>query len=100
MRATSRAMTTRQTPVHSHHGHSKAQCLKVLRRLSAFLDDELSVSFCQEIRKHLGACPNCEVFVTSLRQTISFCRCADVPSLSPAAKARLRREILKAIRSH
>ncbi|MGH7253307.1 MAG: anti-sigma factor family protein [Nitrospiraceae bacterium] len=93
-------MATRQTPVHSHHGHSKAQCLKVLRRLSAYLDDELSVSICKEIRKHLGACPNCEIFITSLRQTISLCRCADVPSLSPAAKARLRREILKAIRCH
>ncbi len=93
-------MATSMTAVHSHHGHSKSQCLKVLRRLSAYLDDELSVSICQEIRKHLGACPNCEVFVTSLRQTISLCRCADVSSLSPAAKARLRREILKAIRCH
>lgn len=93
-------MTTRQTPVHSHRGHSKAQCLKVLRRLSSYLDDELSVSICKEIRKHLGVCPNCEIFITSLRQTISLCRCAEVPSLSPAAKARFRREILKAIRCH
>ena len=93
-------MSTRLTSAHSHHGHSKAQCVKVLRRLSAYLDDELSVSICKEIRKHMGACPNCEVFVTSLRQTISLCRCADVPSLSLAAKARLRREILRAIRSH
>jgi len=93
-------MSTRMTSAHSHHGHSKAHCIKVLQRLSAYLDDELSVSICKEIRKHMGACPNCEVFVTSLRQTISLCRCADVPSLSPAAKARLRREILRAIRSH
>ncbi len=93
-------MSTRMTSAYSHHGHSKAQCIKVLRRLSDYLDDELSVSICKEIRKHMGACPNCEVFVTSLRQTISLCRCADVPSLSPSAKARLRREILRAIRSH
>lgn len=93
-------MTTRMTSAHSHHGHSKAQCIKVLQRLSAYLDDELSVSICKEIRKHMGACPNCEVFVTSLRQTINLCRRADVPSLSPSAKARLRREILRAIRSH
>ena len=100
MHETPRTMSTRMTSVHSHHGHSKAQCIKVLRRLSDYLDDELSVSICKEIRKHMGACPNCEVFVTSLRQTISLCRCADVPSLSPSAKARLRREILRAIRSH
>jgi len=93
-------MTTRQTSAPSHHGHSKAQCIKVLRRLSAYLDEDLSVSICEEIRKHLGACPNCEVFVTSLRETISLCRCADIPSLSPSVKARIRREILKAVRYH
>ncbi|TLY30411.1 MAG: zf-HC2 domain-containing protein [Nitrospirae bacterium] len=100
MRATPRVMTTRQTSAPSHHGHSKAQCIKVLRRLSAYLDEDLSVSICEEIRKHLGACPNCEVFVTSLRETISLCRCADIPSLSPSVKARIRREILKAVRYH
>jgi len=64
------------------------------------LDEDLSVSICEEIRKHLGACPNCEVFVTSLRETISLCRCADIPSPSPSVKARIRREILKAVRYH
>ncbi|MFQ5993009.1 MAG: anti-sigma factor family protein [Nitrospiraceae bacterium] len=82
-----------------HHGHSKAQCLKVLRRLSEFLDNELSGSICQEIRKHLGACPKCEIFVSSLRQTVSLCRHSRTPRLSPSIKARLRREIHRAVAS-
>lgn len=77
-------------------GHSKAFCLKVLRRLSAYLDDELSPSVCSEIRLHLGACPNCELFVESLRKTVTLCRGAEVKPLSTAMKARLRTQILRA----
>lgn len=81
----------------SHAGaHSKAFCLKVLRRLSAYLDDELSVGVCAEIRRHLGACPNCELFVESLRETVTLCRHTAVKPLTPAAKARLRAQILRA----
>lgn len=84
------------TPPHRHRGHSKADCLKILRGLSAYLDDELASDVCREIRKHLGACPNCEVFLDSLRQTITLCRHVEPPPLSPAAKARLRGHILRA----
>jgi len=91
-----RAMAIHRSPLHPHHGHSKARCVKVLRRLSAYLDDELSVGICKEIRKHLGACPNCEEFVASLRQAVSLCGHVNPLPLSPAFKARLRIQILKA----
>ncbi len=84
-------------PMHSHHGHSKAQCLKILRNLSAYLDDDLSVSVCAEIRKHLGACPNCEVFVESLRQTVGLCRHHQPQPLSVSEKTVLRQDILRAV---
>ena len=90
------AMAIHRSPLHPHHGHSKARCVKVLRRLSAYLDDELSVGICKEIRKHLGACPNCEEFVASLRQAVSLCVHVNPAPLSPAFKARLRIQILKA----
>ncbi|MEW6544661.1 MAG: zf-HC2 domain-containing protein [Nitrospirota bacterium] len=96
---TKQPATTRRRSVHqghAGHGHSKAQCIKVLRRLSAYLDKDLSVAVCKEIRKHLGACPNCEVFIGSLRQAIALCRHVEPPPLTPALKARLRIEILKA----
>jgi anti-sigma factor RsiW len=80
-----------------HPGHGKAGCLKILRQLSAFLDAELPTDICKEIRKHMGACPNCEVFVTSLRRTVNLCRHSGYHQLSPTAKVRLRAQILKAV---
>lgn len=78
------------------HDHGKSRCLGILRQLSAYIDDELAGDICQEIRRHLGACPNCEIFVSSLRQTVSLCRHSPVPSLSTADRALMRQKILKA----
>jgi anti-sigma factor RsiW len=75
--------------------HGKARCLRILRQLSSYIDDELSGNICQEIRRHLGACPNCETFVTSLRQTVSLCRHSPSPTLSAASRALMRKTILE-----
>jgi len=77
------------------HTHNKTRCLHILRQLSAYIDDELSGDICQEIRMHLGACPNCETFVTSLRQTVSLCRHSPAPTLSTTDRALMRQKILK-----
>lgn len=81
----------------STHRHSKAGCLKILRNLSEYLDDELSRDVCKEIRTHLGACPRCEIFLDSLRQTVSLCRHVESKPLSPVLKQRIRRGILEAL---
>jgi hypothetical protein len=81
----------------SHPGHGKRHCLKILQKLSLYLDDELSGEVCAEIRAHLGACPNCEVFLDSLRQTITLCRHAQPYTLSSSDRAILRRQILKSV---
>ncbi|MGH7254298.1 MAG: anti-sigma factor family protein [Nitrospirales bacterium] len=96
MTATLRRTKHRATQARPHPGHSKARCLKILRHLSAYLDDELTLGVCDEIRKHLGACPKCEVFVQSLRQTVSLCRHAETRPLSPGLKARIRQQVFKA----
>ncbi|WP_447975398.1 anti-sigma factor family protein [Nitrospira sp. Kam-Ns4a] len=85
----------RRRPRQARHP-SKAFCLRVLRQLSAYLDGDLSMDVCAEIRRHLGACPNCELFVASLQQTVTLCRHATVKPLTPALKARLRTQILRA----
>lgn len=92
--------TTRQAharTLHPHAGHSKTHCLKILRRLSDYIDAEVTTEVCKEIRKHLGACPNCEVFLTSLRQTVSLCRHIESRPLSTALKSRIRRTVLHAV---
>jgi len=85
--------TRKPTP---HQGHRKRNCVKVLERLSAYLDDELSGEICQEIRAHLGDCPKCEIFLDSLRQTVRLCQHRPSPPLSEKDRATLRRQILKA----
>lgn len=91
-----RARTRR--PSHRHAGHGKAQCLKVFRRLSGYLDGELPGNICREIRKHLGDCTRCEEFLESLRETIALCRKYRARALPPAARARLKLAILRAVR--
>ena len=79
-----------------HHERGKGRCLRILRELSAYIDDELSGTICGEIRRHLGACPNCEDFIASLRQTVALCRHKPVPPLLAAERARMREAILLA----
>lgn len=84
----------KQQSTASGHRHGKGRCLRILRELSAYLDDELSADVCREIRRHLGACPNCEDFLASLRQTVSLCRHAPAPVLSAGERTRMREAIL------
>jgi anti-sigma factor RsiW len=90
-------MAREKLPTGSHHRHSKAGCLKILRRLSAYLDDELTADVCGEVRDHMGICPRCVQFFESLRRTVSLCREVDAPPLSPTQKAKLRRAIHRAL---
>jgi anti-sigma factor RsiW len=85
-------------PAAQPHQHGKGRCLHILRKLSAYIDDELSGDICQEIRRHLGSCPNCENFVASLRQTVSLCRHSPVSALSSADRAHMREKILETAR--
>jgi hypothetical protein len=80
-----------------HRAHSKADCIHLLRQISAFLDEELPDDSCVVIQKHMGVCAPCEVFASSLRQTVTLCRHTGYHQLSPGAKARLHAEILKAV---
>jgi anti-sigma factor RsiW len=82
-------------PAHQH-SPGQGRCLSILKQLSAYIDDELPSVICKELRRHLGACPNCEVFVASLRNTVALCRHHPAPQLSAKDRAALRREILQA----
>lgn len=78
------------------HEPGEGRCLDMLRQLSAYIDDELPEDICAELRRHLGACPNCEVFIASLRDTVKLCRHHEPPPLSADERARLRQEIYRA----
>lgn len=77
-------------------GHGKAHCLKIFRRLSLYLDGELPDNVCEEIRKHLGGCENCEVFLASFKRTVMLCRKYPAKPMSSRAKDAVHAAILKA----
>jgi len=79
-----------------HHTHSEGRCVDLLQQLSAYIDDELPSDICGEIRRHLGACPNCEVFIASLQQTVTLCRHRSAPELTSVDRMKMRRAILTA----
>jgi len=78
------------------HTHRQGRCLGLLRQLSAYIDNELPSDICREIRRHLGACPNCEGFILSLQHTITLCRHRPDPQLTSADRVNMRRAILDA----
>lgn len=82
----------------SSHRHQpgEGRCLDILRQLSAYIDDELPSDICAELRRHVGACPNCEVFIASLQDTVKLCRNHQTPPLSAQERALMRQEILQA----
>ena len=90
--------TPRKQSKPSTHGHSHRQgdCVNLLRQLSAYIDDELPSDVCTEIRRHMGACPNCEVFIASLQHTVTLCRHRTTPPLTSADRKNMRRAILDA----
>ncbi|NOT21522.1 MAG: zf-HC2 domain-containing protein [Nitrospiraceae bacterium] len=79
-----------------HHTHGQGRCVDLLRQLSAYIDDELPSDICREIRRHLGTCPNCEVFIASLQHTVRLCRHRPAPELTPVDRMNMRRAILDA----
>jgi anti-sigma factor RsiW len=84
----------RSRPSSHRHTHGQGHCLDLLRQLSAYIDDELPSDICREIRRHLGACPNCEVFIASLQHTVTLCRHRPAPQLTSTERVNMRRTIL------
>lgn len=90
------ALKRRSMPSSHGHKHREGDCLNLLRQLSAYIDDELPSDVCAEIRRHLGACPNCEVFIASLQHTVTLCRHRPAPQLTSVDRMNMRRAILNA----
>lgn len=93
------AQKKRSKPSSHRHTPGQGHCVDLLRQLSAFIDDELPSDICREIRTHLGACPNCDVFIASLRQTVTLCRHRPVPPLKSSDRVSIRRAILDAAKA-
>ncbi|MBI4714351.1 MAG: zf-HC2 domain-containing protein [Nitrospirae bacterium] len=50
------------------------RCLRIFRKLSGYLDGEISRGGCEEIRRHLDGCTGCGAFFNTFRKTVELCR--------------------------
>jgi len=83
-------------PSSHSHTHGQGHCMDLLRQLSAYIDGELPSDICREIRRHVGACPNCEGFIASLQHIVTLCRNSPAPQLTSVDRMNMRRAILDA----
>jgi RNA polymerase sigma-70 factor (ECF subfamily) len=66
-----------------------AACRELFANLSEYLDNRVEPATCDQMRKHIEACPACVAFLRDLRGAIDRCRSLDVPC-DPAVAPRLR----------
>jgi RNA polymerase sigma-70 factor (ECF subfamily) len=73
----------------SKGGQRGTECRDLFRNLSEYLDGRVEPMTCEQMRKHIEACPSCVVFLRTLRAAIDRCRSLELPC-DPAVAARLR----------
>jgi anti-sigma factor RsiW len=58
---------------------------QIFKNVCNFIDGELDEATCEELKKHLAACPRCRIYVDTVRQTIVLYQEKDVPQQMPAS---------------
>jgi len=70
-------------------GKRPAECRDLFANLSEYLDGRVEPLSCDQMRRHIEACPSCVAFLHSLRSAIDRCRSLEMPC-DPAVAGRLR----------
>jgi RNA polymerase sigma-70 factor (ECF subfamily) len=65
------------------------ECRDLFANLSEYLDGRMEPLTCEQMRKHIEACPSCVAFLRDLRAAIDRCRSLEV-SCDPTIALRLR----------
>ena len=76
-------------PARSRRSQRPAECRKLFANLSDYLDGRVPSPSCDQMRKHIDACPACIAFLRDLRAAIDRCRALETPC-DPAVASRLR----------
>ncbi|MES2222972.1 MAG: sigma-70 family RNA polymerase sigma factor [Acidobacteriota bacterium] len=66
-----------------------AECRELFANLSEYLDGRMGTLPCEQMRRHIEACPACVAFLRDLRRAIDRCRSLEVPC-DAAVALRLR----------
>ncbi len=74
------------------------ECREIFANLSDYMDGRIEAPTCDQIRKHIEACPACVAFLRDLRAAIDRCRALDIPcdsAVAPRLRAILTQEYLR-----
>lgn len=74
----------------------KLSCREILDNLSAYIDEELDPSLCDEIQRHMAGCDPCVAFLNTLKKTVVLYRsCAEQDDLPREVHIDLHRFLRK-----
>ncbi|HET9467272.1 MAG TPA: zf-HC2 domain-containing protein [Vicinamibacterales bacterium] len=83
-------MTTPHPPI------PPARCVRLLSRLSSYVDGDLTPVQRRTIERHCRDCARCRRMIASLRRTIALCRASRLP-LTPRARTRAHAAIARVL---
>jgi anti-sigma factor RsiW len=58
---------------------------QIFKNVCNFIDGELDDATCEELKKHLTACPRCRIYVDTVRKTIVLYQTKESPKRLPAS---------------
>jgi hypothetical protein len=61
------------------------RCKRIFAMLSEYLNEELPVKNCRELKRHLQGCEPCIAYLESLKRTVEACRRYKVRKVPPPA---------------
>ena len=74
------------------------ECRELFLNLSEYLDGKVEARTCDQMRRHIDACPACVAFLGDLRAAIDRCRLLEVPcdsAVTPRLRSILTQEYLR-----
>jgi RNA polymerase sigma-70 factor (ECF subfamily) len=83
---------------HPKAGQRSPQCRELFANLSEYLDGRVESRPCEQMRRHIEACPSCVAFLRDLRGAIDRCRTLEIPcdsAVVPRLRVLLTQEYLR-----
>src|ERR1700752_4759688 len=71
------------------------RCKAMFAELSAYLDEQLNESLCEEIERHMSDCGPCQAFLATLEATIEQLRKPAADSPLPENTSKLRKQLMQ-----
>jgi RNA polymerase sigma-70 factor (ECF subfamily) len=82
----------------SKGGQRPAECRDLFANLSEYLDGRVEPLTCEQMRKHIEACPACVAFLRDLRAAIDRCHSLEIAcdsAVAPRLRSILTKEYLR-----